>query len=99
MSRTIEAAKNRNLNKIALAGGVAANNGLRKAMTEAAKQNGLALSLPKAVYCTDNAAMVASGAYFRDKPDKYDLNAYQGRMGEQLHSVGATSPGRMGDSL
>jgi len=83
VSRTLEAAEKRGLNKIALAGGVAANKGLRDAITEAAKQNGLALSLPKAVYCTDNAAMVASAAYFRGSPDNYDLNAYPS-MGESL---------------
>jgi len=79
VSRTLEACKQKGLNKIALAGGVAANKGLRNAMTEACAKSGIELQLPKAVYCTDNAAMVASGGYFhhiKGVKDKFDLNAY-----------------------
>ena len=79
VSRTIAACTKTGLKKVALAGGVAANTGLREAMTKASKQQGLSLHLPQAVYCTDNAAMVASGGYYRyinDTPDNLDLNAY-----------------------
>jgi len=79
VSRTLEACKQKGLNKIALAGGVAANKGLRVAMTTACAENGIELQLPKAVYCTDNAAMVASGGYYRyiqGIRDSFDLNAY-----------------------
>ena len=79
VSRTLEACRQKGLSKIALAGGVAANKGLRNAMTAACDESRIELRLPKAVYCTDNAAMVASGGYFhhiKGKEDNFDLNAY-----------------------
>ena len=79
VSRTIEAAKLTGLDSVALAGGVAANGGLRDAMTEACASHGIKLQLPGAEYCTDNAAMVASGGYYRlniGKTDGFDLNAH-----------------------
>jgi len=79
VSHTLEACKQSGLTKVALAGGVAANKGLRKAMTAACAENNLALHLPLGIYCTDNAAMVASGGYYRyisGVSDKYDLNAF-----------------------
>ena len=62
---TIEAAKRSGLKKIALAGGVSSNNALRKAFEELAQKEGFSLYLPEKKYCTDNAAMIASAAYFR----------------------------------
>jgi len=79
VSHTLEACKQSGLTKVALAGGVAANKGLRKAMTAACAENNLTLHLPPGIYCTDNAAMVASGGYYRyisGVSDKYDLNAF-----------------------
>jgi len=79
VSRTLEACAERGYSKVALAGGVAANGGLREAFTEACRNQNLTLHLPQAVYCTDNAAMVASGGYYRHllgKQDDYSLNAY-----------------------
>ena len=79
VARTIEACLQKGLSKAALAGGVAANKGLREAMrTECAKRN-IDLFMPSIEYCTDNAAMVASGGYYdyiTGRSDKYDLNAY-----------------------
>ena len=79
VSRTINACKQLGLTKAAIAGGVAANSGLREAMAVACKSEGITLQLPPVVYCTDNAAMVASGGYYRHingSVDNYDLNAY-----------------------
>ena len=52
-----------NCNTIALAGGVAANSQLRKRLKEL-EQEGFKTQAPELKYCTDNAAMVASCAYF-----------------------------------
>jgi N6-L-threonylcarbamoyladenine synthase len=79
VSRSVEACVKSGLSKIALAGGVAANKGLRQAMGLACQDMGLSLQLPPPVYCTDNAAMVAGGGYYRyldGRSDRYDLNAY-----------------------
>ena len=50
---------------IALAGGVAANSGLRKRLQHLAIQEAWQLSIPKLAYCTDNAAMVAMTAHYQ----------------------------------
>jgi N6-L-threonylcarbamoyladenine synthase len=63
---------------LALAGGVSANSALRASMREACEKNGIALFVPPPVYCTDNAAMIASRGYFKWKQGKIsslDLNA------------------------
>ena len=77
VSNTIEAAAQTGITKIALAGGVAANNGLRNCMDLECRRQGITLYMPKTIYCTDNAAMVASGGYYKyDRPDSYNLNAH-----------------------
>lgn len=63
INKTIKTAQKLNCSKIALAGGVAANSELRKRLKELEKQN-FATNYPQLKYCTDNAAMVASCAYF-----------------------------------
>lgn len=62
--KTEEALKFTGVKHLALAGGVAANSGLRKAMTALAEKEGVALFIPPLAYCTDNAAMVAMAGYF-----------------------------------
>ncbi len=52
-----------NCKTIVMAGGVAANSELRKRLEELKKQNYITHA-PALKYCTDNAAMVASCAYF-----------------------------------
>jgi len=52
-----------NCKTITLAGGVAANSELRKRLEEL-KRQGYNTQAPEMKYCTDNAAMVASAAYF-----------------------------------
>ena len=59
------AAADLNLTQIALAGGVAANSGLRAALKELATEKGWAVFIPEFQYCTDNAAMVAMTAHFQ----------------------------------
>ena len=50
---------------VAIAGGVSANSGLRKAITETGKQLGWKTFIPPFEYCTDNAAMIAIAGYFK----------------------------------
>ena len=49
---------------VILAGGVAANQGLRKEMTKVAEELNVNLSIPPMKYCTDNATMIAAAGYF-----------------------------------
>jgi N6-L-threonylcarbamoyladenine synthase len=45
--------------RLVIAGGVAANTTLRKALTEAAQEQGFQFHVPPPALCTDNAAMIA----------------------------------------
>lgn len=50
---------------VCIAGGVSANSGLRKALTEAGEKHGWKTFIPAFQYCTDNAAMIAITAYHK----------------------------------
>ena len=50
---------------IALAGGVAANSGLRKGIEEMARHYQFHYYIPSLSYCTDNAAMIAMAGYHK----------------------------------
>ena len=63
--KTIKAAKEYKVNQIVVAGGVAANKGLREKLSEAANKENIKLTFPKMVYCTDNAVMIAVAGYFK----------------------------------
>jgi len=65
LERLIEAAEREGLDEIALAGGVSANSGLRKAANSIADEKSWNLYIPQLQYCTDNAGMIAMAAYFR----------------------------------
>ncbi|WP_303310601.1 tRNA (adenosine(37)-N6)-threonylcarbamoyltransferase complex transferase subunit TsaD [Hymenobacter sp. BT730] len=59
------AAADQGLTHIALAGGVAANSGLREALQQEAVAQGWEVFIPEFQYCTDNAGMVAMTAHFQ----------------------------------
>ncbi|HHU20851.1 MAG TPA: tRNA (adenosine(37)-N6)-threonylcarbamoyltransferase complex transferase subunit TsaD [Acholeplasma sp.] len=68
VSKTIKAALEYKVKQIIVAGGVAANKGLRAKLKEAvSKIPNLELTFPKFEYCTDNAAMIAVAGYFKYK--------------------------------
>ena len=59
------AAADTGLTQVALAGGVAANSGLRTALQAEAAAQGWQVFIPDFEFCTDNAAMVAMSAHFQ----------------------------------
>ena len=65
VKNTFEAARRTGVGQVALAGGVSANGALREAARIQAKEQGLELYLPWMEYCTDNAAMIGSAAFYR----------------------------------
>lgn len=50
--------------QVVLAGGVAANSRLRELAEARAQHDGIPLSLPPRIFCTDNGAMIAAAGYF-----------------------------------
>lgn len=62
--KTFKALKEYKVSNLIVAGGVAANSGLRNKLTEMAKLNNINLSIPSLNYCTDNATMIAASGYF-----------------------------------
>jgi N6-L-threonylcarbamoyladenine synthase len=64
VTKTIAAAKEYHMEQIAIAGGVASNSSLRETMSNACKEHGLKLAYPSPIYCTDNAAMIGTAAYY-----------------------------------
>ncbi|MEE4215868.1 MAG: tRNA (adenosine(37)-N6)-threonylcarbamoyltransferase complex transferase subunit TsaD [Bacteroidales bacterium] len=63
--KLIKAAASTGIREIGIAGGVAANSGLRDALDELGKEHGWNIYLPKLGYTTDNAAMIAITGYFK----------------------------------
>ena len=66
-----------NVKNMIIAGGVSANSYLRQIMQELADEYNVKLSIPKLVYCTDNAAMIGAAAYplyLKKEFVNYDLN-------------------------
>ncbi len=73
--KVLRACKEFNQNKLVLAGGVAANSYLRGSLTEKCKVENIALYFPPLEFCTDNAAMIGSVAYYQLlTEDPADLN-------------------------
>ena len=63
-SKTVRAVKKYKANNLILAGGVAANKGIREKLTTLSLENGFTFSYPSMKYCTDNATMIAAAGYF-----------------------------------
>ncbi len=63
-SRFIKAAEENGYKTAALAGGVAANSGLREMLEKKAAEKGMTLYIPPVSLCGDNAAMIGSQGYY-----------------------------------
>lgn len=87
VTKTVKAAEEYHVKQVLLAGGVAANRGLRAALQEAFKdQSSVDLVIPPLSLCTDNAAMIAAvGSVLFEKGRRagYDMNANPGLDLEQ----------------
>jgi len=87
VENTLRAAKELNINKIALAGGVASNQALRRGMKAACEEAGIVYCYPSPILCTDNAAMIGAAAYYEYKKGTrhgWELNAVPNlKLGER----------------
>jgi len=60
------------INRIAIAGGVSANSGIRQALLDAQKNMGWEVYIPKFEFTTDNAAMIAIVGYLKYQAGMFD---------------------------
>lgn len=72
-TKTMNALEKYGVKHLVIAGGVAANAGLRKSLEDAATCKEIDLSIPPLKYCTDNAAMIAAAGH---------VNFEQGKIGD-----------------
>ncbi len=87
VDHAIHAAKEYDIKKLAIAGGVASNGALRETMRSACEKEGISFYHPSPILCTDNAAMIGAAAYYEYMAGTrhgWDLNAVPAlRLGER----------------
>ncbi len=71
VEKAIRAVKATGASQLLLCGGVAANRGLRAALSERCEKESIPLSIPPQIYCTDNAAMIGAAAYLKWKNGEF----------------------------
>lgn len=79
VDKVVRCAETEGLRTAALAGGVAANSGLRTALIKACERRGIAVHIPPRSLCTDNAAMIGLAANYTAAlpwPTYLELDAY-----------------------
>lgn len=65
MEKLASAVAQTGITEVAIAGGVSANSGLRKALEEWSREKGWKHYIPAFEYCTDNAAMIGLTGYYK----------------------------------
>lgn len=78
VEHSLHAVKEFGYDKFAIAGGVASNSSLREAFRRECEKRKIQFYHPSPVYCTDNAAMIGTAAYYEYRKGVrhgYDLNA------------------------
>jgi N6-L-threonylcarbamoyladenine synthase len=69
--KLIKAAKEQNINRIAIAGGVSANQGLRNELAKLSEKHNWEIFIPDFQYCTDNAGMISMAGYLMYKAKEF----------------------------
>ncbi|MBQ3423331.1 MAG: tRNA (adenosine(37)-N6)-threonylcarbamoyltransferase complex transferase subunit TsaD, partial [Romboutsia sp.] len=67
INKVRKAVIDKNIKTVIVAGGVAANQGLREEMEKLKDELGFDLSIPPMKYCTDNGTMIAAAGYYAYK--------------------------------
>ena len=79
------ASKQTEIKKIAIAGGVSANSGIRNAMAEAEKKYGWEVFIPKFEFTTDNAAMIGIVGYYKFLDKDFEDNSVSAKARMKLN--------------
>lgn len=92
VEKTVAAACKYNIKAVSVSGGVSANSGLRQKMEEACSKRGIRVYVPRAVYSTDNAAMIATLANLKlsrglATPNNYDIAPFASFAAPGPHST------------
>ena len=67
VKKTMHALEEYQVKNLVIAGGVSANSHLRDTLAKECEKRGINFSKPRLAYCTDNATMIASAAYYAYK--------------------------------
>ena len=81
--KTFKAAKAYGVKQVIVAGGVAANSGLRESIMERFESTDIPVHIPPLYLCTDNAAMIAAAGailYEKEQFASWDLNGRPGLL-------------------
>ncbi|BBH24527.1 DNA-binding/iron metalloprotein/AP endonuclease [Paenibacillus baekrokdamisoli] len=81
VTKALRAVRAEGAKQLLLCGGVAANGGLRAALTDRCAAEGVPLLIPPLVLCTDNAAMIGAAAHLKYKRGEFtslDMKAEPG---------------------
>lgn len=88
VSRAVRLTRESQIDKLAIAGGVASNSALRAAVQRECEKYNIKFYSPSPVLCTDNAAMIGAAAYYeyiKGVRHGYDLNAVPNlKLGERI---------------
>ena len=79
VGKTMAAVKDYDVQHLIVAGGVAANKGLRHALEQKSNKLGIDLSIPPLNLCTDNAAMIGSVAHFLYENNRFSNMKLNGK--------------------
>lgn len=85
--KTLSAIQRKEVKQLIIAGGVAANSGVRAAFEEIAESHNIQLNIPELKYCTDNAAMIGAVAYHMYKREQFSTLALNGRNSIDIETV------------
>lgn len=85
--KTLSAIQIKEVKQLIIAGGVAANSGVRAAFEEIAESHNIQLNIPELKYCTDNAAMIGAVAYHMYKREQFSTLALNGRNSIDIETV------------
>lgn len=79
VGKTMAAVKDYDVQHLIVAGGVAANKGLRHTLEQKSNKLGIDLSIPPLNLCTDNAAMIGSVAHFLYENNRFSNMKLNGK--------------------